>query len=94
MKSQLNTTKKDAYSALIIGTFAMMVCFMSWLCLAPLSNEINQIFHLTVVQKTVLLAMPVLLGSIMRIPLGIMSDRFGGKKIYIFLLLFLLIPLF
>ena len=36
--------------------------------------------------------MPVLLGSLLRIPLGLLTDRFGGRKVYTALLLFTLVP--
>lgn len=40
-----------------------------------------------------LLAVPMLMGSIMRIPLGILTDRLGGRKIFTALMLFLIIPI-
>lgn len=81
--------------ALTMGTLSMMVCFMVWLCLAPLIDIIlgNAGIHISELQRSLLLATPILLGSIMRIPMGIMSDRYGGKKTYIALMIFLIIPI-
>lgn len=84
----------NAIMALVMGTLAMMGCFMAWSSFAPLAAQIAHMFSLSVSQRTLLLATPVLLGSIMRIPVGILSDRYGGKKVYIILMLFVLIPLF
>jgi NNP family nitrate/nitrite transporter-like MFS transporter len=84
----------NATMALIMGTLAMMGCFMAWSSFAPLAASIAKTFSLSVSQRTLLLATPVLLGSILRIPVGILSDRYGGKKVYIILMLFVLIPLF
>lgn len=84
----------NAVMALVMGTLAMMGCFMAWSSFAPLAAQIAHMFSLSVSQRTLLLATPVLLGSIMRIPVGILSDRYGGKKVYIILMLFVLIPLF
>ncbi|MCI1986367.1 MAG: NarK/NasA family nitrate transporter [Lactobacillus sp.] len=84
----------NATMALIMGTLAMMGCFMAWSSFAPLAAQIAKTFSLSVSQRTLLLATPVLLGSILRIPVGIFSDRYGGKKVYIILMLFVLIPLF
>ncbi|MFD1485873.1 nitrate/nitrite transporter [Lacticaseibacillus baoqingensis] len=84
----------NATMALIMGTLAMMGCFMAWSSFAPLAAQIAKTFSLSVSQRTLLLATPVLLGSILRIPVGIFSDRYGGKKVYILLMLFVLIPLF
>lgn len=87
-------SRYNAYMALFMATVAMIVCFMSWSNFAPLSAQVATMFHLSVGQKTLLLATPVLLGSIMRIPVGILSDKYGGKKVYIILMVFILIPLF
>ncbi|MFC6322368.1 nitrate/nitrite transporter [Companilactobacillus baiquanensis] len=87
-------SKSRSYFALAMGTLAMMVCFMVWLSLAPMIDIIlkNAGVEVSELQRSLLLATPILLGSIMRIPMGIMSDRFGGKKTYIILMLFLIIP--
>lgn len=84
----------NAYTALILATLAMIVCFMSWSNFAPLAAQVGTMFHLSVASRTLLLATPVLLGSIARIPVGILSDKYGGKKVYIILMIFILIPLF
>nr|WP_244266289.1 MFS transporter [Listeria rocourtiae] len=75
-----HTSKKDAYIALTIATVAMAISFMVWASLSPVSNQIATEFGLSDSQKSLLIATPVLLGSIMRIPMGILSDRYGGKK--------------
>ncbi|RVU70979.1 MULTISPECIES: NarK/NasA family nitrate transporter [Lactobacillus] len=87
-------SRKDAYLALTLSTVAMIACFMSWSNFAPLATQVGQMFHLSVANRTLLLATPVLLGSIMRIPVGILSDKYGGKKVYLILMAFILIPLF
>lgn len=84
----------NAYMALTMATMGMIVCFMSWSNFAPLASQVATMFHLSVSQRTLLLATPVLLGSILRIPMGILSDKYGGKKVYILLMIFILIPLF
>ncbi|MFT8823329.1 MULTISPECIES: nitrate/nitrite transporter [Liquorilactobacillus] len=86
--------KTPAVIALTLATLAMVVCFMSWSNFSPLAAQVSRMFHLSISQRTMLLATPVLLGSIMRIPVGILSDKYGGKKIYIILMAFTLIPLF
>ena len=87
-------SRLNAYTALILATLAMIVCFMSWSNFAPLAAQVGTMFHLSVASRTLLLATPVLLGSIARIPVGILSDKYGGKKVYIILMIFILIPLF
>ena len=85
-------SRLNAYTALILATLAMIVCFMSWSNFAPLAAQVGTMFHLSVASRTLLLATPVLLGSIARIPVGILSDKYGGKKVYIILMIFILIP--
>lgn len=87
-------SRLNAYVGLALSTLLMIVCFMSWSNFAPLASQVGEIFHLTVSQRTLLLATPVLLGSIMRIPVGILSDKYGAKKVYLILCIFILIPLF
>jgi NNP family nitrate/nitrite transporter-like MFS transporter len=41
-----------------------------------------------------LVAVPVLLGSLARIPVGILADRFGGRLVFTFLMLLVIIPAF
>lgn len=89
-----SNTKLNATMALVMGTLAMVVSFMAWSSLAPIANQVSTQFDLSVAQKNFLIATPVLLGSVMRIPMGIFSDKYGGKKVYILLMLFSLIPLF
>lgn len=93
VKDVAHGSRRNAYTALILSTLAMIVCFMSWSNFAPLASQIAEMFNLDVSQRTLLLATPVLLGSIMRIPVGILSDRYGGKKVYLILMAFILIPL-
>lgn len=80
-------------AVLPITTFAMTASFAVWTVFSPLANTFQQMFGLTSTEKSILVAIPVLLGSVMRIPLGILTDRYGGRKLFSFLLLFLMIPL-
>ncbi|MFT9850168.1 MFS transporter [Aneurinibacillus sp. REN35] len=84
---------KGQTAALVMSTLAMVVAFAVWASLSPMASQLQKLFDLTATQKSILVATPVLLGSIMRIPLGIMTDRYGGKKMYTLLMLFLIIPL-
>lgn len=85
--------KKGSTSALIFSTVAMIVSFAVWSIISPMAKEVQEIFGLTATQKSLLVAIPVILGSIMRIPLGILSDKFSGRKVYTITMLFLIFPL-
>lgn len=93
-KENFSQNRAAAVTALTMATLAMVVCFMSWSNFSPLASQVAKMFGLSIAQRTLLLATPVLLGSIMRIPVGILSDKYGGKKVYIILMTFTLIPLF
>jgi NNP family nitrate/nitrite transporter-like MFS transporter len=72
---------------------AMTASFVIWSVFSPIAGQIQELLHLGAVQKSVLIAAPVLFGSIFRIPLGIYTDRFGGKRVFTAAMLFLTLPL-
>ncbi|SDN77278.1 MFS transporter [Alkalicoccus daliensis] len=80
-------------SLLIISTFGMLVAFTAWAAFSPLINQFGQTYNLSATEQSILVAIPVLLGSVMRIPLGILTEKYGGRKMYTALLLFLVLPL-
>jgi len=78
MASELNQTKK-AWSVLIVSTLAFTVCFMVWMMFGVIGIPIKKMLNLNATQFGLLTAMPVLTGSLVRVPLGIWTDRFGGR---------------
>lgn len=84
---------KGRTSVLIMSTLAMMVSFTAWVVLSPIATELQDIYGLSATQKSILIAVPVILGSVFRIPMGILTDKYGGKKVYALTMLFLVIPL-
>lgn len=73
--------------------FAMIISFVIWSMISPIAPQLTKLYGLSIFDKSILVATPVLLGSILRIPLGILTDRFGGRKTYTLLMLYLVIPL-
>jgi NNP family nitrate/nitrite transporter-like MFS transporter len=84
---------RTAYVNLILATFAFAVAFAAWSIVAPLSKQIQSDLNLDNSQVGLLIAIPTLLGALMRIPMGILADRFGGRIVMTGLLLFLLLPI-
>lgn len=80
--------------ALFVATLGMAATFAIWGALAPIASLFQKDLNLTNTQISILIAIPVLLGSVMRIPLGMLTDRYGGKKIFLILLVFTLLPTF
>ena len=85
--------KKDQKSILILSTLSMIIAFSVWSILSPVAGKIQEMYGLTGLQKSILIAVPVLLGSVMRIPIGILADRLGGRRVYVLTMLFLTLPL-
>jgi NNP family nitrate/nitrite transporter-like MFS transporter len=83
---------RQSYINLILATLAFAVAFSAWGLISPLAKQLKDFLALSEFEKSVLIATPVLLGSLLRIPLGILTDRFGGRKVFTFLLLATLIP--
>ena len=67
--------------------------FMIWVLLGALGVSISEGLGLSPAQKGLMVATPILSGSLMRIPLGLLSDRFGGRRVGIAMLLLLFAPL-
>ncbi|MFH6958965.1 nitrate/nitrite transporter [Flavobacterium aquidurense] len=86
----------QSHKILFLNTLAFTVCFACWTLNGVLVTFLvdNGIFHWSVVQVGWLLGIPILTGSIMRLPIGILTDKFGGKYIFSLLLLLCSIPLF
>ena len=70
------------YSVLISSTFSFTICFMVWMMFAVLGIPIKQHLGLSETEFGILAATPVLSGSLIRVPLGIWTDRFGGRIVF------------
>lgn len=86
------TTKQ--YAVLTSSTVAFTVCFMIWMMFAVLGIPIKQKLGLNETQFGILAATPVLSGSLIRVPLGIWTDRFGGRIVLFLLMLACVVPIF
>lgn len=84
---------KSPTPILTLSTIAMIISFAVWSVFAPIATEIQKVYRLSELEKSMLIATPILLGSVMRIPMGILTDRYGGRKIYALTLLLLVIPM-
>src|SRR5574341_2166970 len=67
---------------LILATGAFAICFAVFGSVSAMMPILKKNLALDPVQVSVALAIPVLLGSLGRIPLGILTDRFGGRKVF------------
>ncbi len=68
--------------ALAISTTAFTVCFAVWTIFSIIGLNIREELGLSETQFGLLIGMPILTGSLVRMPLGIWTDRFGGRLVY------------
>lgn len=66
-------------SVLVVSTLAFTACFMVWMMFGVIGIPIKKALNLNATQFGLLTAMPVLTGSLIRVPLGIWTDRYGGR---------------
>lgn len=90
-----NTTtgpRAGAYRALALATLSFALCFSVWGLVAPLAPQFQKLYELSSTQISVVIATPVLLGALFRIPMGLITDRFGGRAVFPVLMLVLTAP--
>ena len=87
-------SRRHAWSVLIASTFAFTICFMVWMMFAVLGVPLQKILNLNETQTMILAATPVLSGSLIRVPLGIWTDKYGGRIVFFCLMIATVIPIF
>src|SRR6185369_8354774 len=70
---------RQSWSVLAVSTLAFTVCFMVWMMFGVIGIPIKKMLNLNATQFGLLTAVPVLTGSLIRVPLGIWTDRYGGR---------------
>lgn len=87
---------RTSHRILFLNTLAFTVCFAAWMLNGVLVAFLvdNQIFDWGPVEIGWLLGIPVLTGSIFRLPIGMLTDRYGGKWVFGFLLFVCAIPMY
>lgn len=83
---------RRAMSVLASSTFAFTLCFAVWMMFAILGIPLKQSLGLNDTEFGLIAAMPVLSGSLIRVPLGIWTDRYGGRVVFCVLMLVAVVP--
>jgi NNP family nitrate/nitrite transporter-like MFS transporter len=78
---------------LSLATVAFATCFYAWALLGPLGPDLQEQLGLSDGQLALTISIPVVLGSLMRIPLGVLTDRYGGRRVFALLLAYTPLPL-
>src|SRR5829696_3555037 len=84
--------KPGAARALFFSTTAFAVSFAVWGLIAALAPTFAQLYELSATNKSLMIAIPVLLGSLGRLPAGMLADRFGGRRVFAVLLFLSALP--
>ncbi len=87
------TEKAKRVSVLIVSTLAFTVCFMVWMMFGVIGIPIRKALDLNATQFGILTAMPVLTGSLIRVPLGMWTDKFGGRIVMFWLMMACVVPI-
>ncbi|RTL27297.1 MAG: NarK/NasA family nitrate transporter [Burkholderiales bacterium] len=88
-----NGNRRTALSVLVVSTLAFTVCFMVWMMFGVIGIPLKKQLGLNATQFGLLTAMPVLTGSLVRVPLGIWTDRFGGRIVLFITMLLCVVPI-
>jgi len=73
---------RQAWVMLAMATTGFAVNFWAWALISPLGAFFTDELGLSAVEKSLLVAVPVIVGSLGRIPVGAMTDRFGARLMF------------
>jgi MFS transporter, NNP family, nitrate/nitrite transporter len=87
------SAKAKQWSVLTGSTLAFTVCFAVWMMFAVIGIPIKKTLGLSETEFGLLAATPVLTGSLIRLPLGMWTDKFGGRIVFFVLMLLTVVPI-
>lgn len=82
----------DQTRNLVLALIAFTITFWAWNLVGPLGVRYATELELSSTQKSLLVAMPVLVGSLGRIPVGALTDRYGGRLMFTIMLFVSIVP--
>ncbi|MDU2456046.1 MAG: nitrate/nitrite transporter [Staphylococcus epidermidis] len=85
---------KKGVSQLTLQTLSLVAGFMAWSIISPLMPFISQDVDISPGQISVILAIPVILGSVLRVPFGYLTNIVGAKWLFFWSFIVLLLPIF
>jgi NNP family nitrate/nitrite transporter-like MFS transporter len=77
---------------LVLATVGFAINFWAWALLSPLAPRLKDVLSLSGGQQALLVAVPVIVGSLGRIPVGALTDRFGGRVMFPLVSLATIVP--
>lgn len=85
---------KKGVSQLTLQTLSLVAGFMAWSIISPLMPFNSQDVDISPGQISVILAIPVILGSVLRVPFGYLTNIVGAKWVFFWSFIVLLLPIF
>ena len=85
-------SNNQAQKNLLLATIGFAITFANWGIIAGVAPLLTQELSLTATQTSFMIAIPVLLAAVGRIPMGILTDKFGGRLVFSTLLILGIIP--
>ncbi len=82
-----NVSKNDRLRALLLSTISFTFCFAVWTIFSIIGIRIKYEIGLSDTQFGLLVATPILTGSLCRLLLGMLTDKYGGKIVFTILML-------
>ncbi|GAA3389220.1 MFS transporter [Cryptosporangium minutisporangium] len=73
---------RQAWTMLAVATIGFTINFWAWALISPLGSFFAGHLQLSAMQKSLLVAVPVVVGSLGRIPVGALTDRFGARTMF------------
>ena len=77
-----------------LQTFSLIVGFMVWVIISSLIPQLKEDIALTAGQLSIVTAVPVILGSILRVPIGYYTNKIGARIIFLISFILLLFPVY
>ena len=76
------TRSGSAGLMLALATVGFAMNFWAWALLSPLAPKLKDSLHLTSFQQALIVAVPVIVGALGRVPVGALTDRLGGRVMF------------
>lgn len=86
--------KTNGSFQLSLQTLSLVVGFMAWSIISPLMPYISQDIKISETQLSVIVAIPVILGSILRVPFGYLTNLISAKWVFFWSFVILLFPIY
>lgn len=71
-----------AYRNLAVATVGFTLTFWAWDLVAPLGSDFKDRLGLSSFEQSLLVAVPVIVGSLGRVPVGALTDRYGARRMF------------